>query len=519
MAALSVALAGPDEARAATGHVVYATGREVYLDRGEADGLKAGQVLPLRRNRRRVGTCRILRLSKRRAVCKARSARVGDVFTVRGRRRSPRPGPEGHPPPPVPRRALEALKRQPVERVPFRGGPAATRRILRLDARLSHGIYVTAGAAGWQGDQLDLLVPGAAISRGLRLSARLRVVGWPQVPETVRYRPGEQVWLLVRETALEYQPRREGLAVRLGRLAPSAPGLPVLDGAEVAYLAGRHFEAGAYLGALPDPLRIEPTFDTLAAGAYYRGDLTLGTDALVRHEGRLGLLSAALDRSRLEYEGRITMDLSGTFRAEGLARLGLVGATLVSPGLDAAAASLTWQPVPEIRAHAGWQGHARFAVDPEGRFEVPGQGQDAEASLAWEPSSTFRLAVRGLWQQTSADPRIERYGAGPSVELPQLLGGRLAVGLGYLAAVGEPASHLLTLTTRIVPAQRLSLSAGVDWQATDYGGGLWHEAGLRLLGRWNPVEAVGVEASLLARTGSGRFGMTALLSVGGRFGR
>jgi hypothetical protein len=68
-----------------TGRVRFVTAKRLYLDRGAADGLRAGDKVTFSRDGRAAGGCTIDLVGGHDAVCRGRGASVGDVFAVPSR--------------------------------------------------------------------------------------------------------------------------------------------------------------------------------------------------------------------------------------------------------------------------------------------------------------------------------------------------------------------------------------------------------------------------------------------------
>src|SRR5205823_154710 len=107
------------------GKVTFVANERVYLDKGKADGVVAGETLELSHGRFKL-PCKVEAVTSRFATCSAPNAQVGDRFVVR----APPPAP---PPPTLPAlpskrellSRLSAVHAAAIEQVPFEGeGPA-----------------------------------------------------------------------------------------------------------------------------------------------------------------------------------------------------------------------------------------------------------------------------------------------------------------------------------------------------------------------------------------------------------
>lgn len=440
LAASSVSAATP----AATGEVRFATARRVYLDKGEADGMRAGDKIAFSRNGRPAGSCTIDLLSGHDAACTARGPRVGDLFALPRRAPAPPPTPAPLPAPEpadtVARRAL-AVAAAPQAKVDFVPQPRAA---ITPTATVAGGFAVwgaTPGNPQYVAESLDVAIAGVPIgSTSLRFSTAFSIVRM-QTAMLPRFRPGTTTELYLWNAEVSRREIDAQTVMAVGRIWPwHTPGLPMLDGVQL----GRRSESGAaeggaYAGFIPETLTLAPTFDAWTTGAYgalaqtgARGELF----RLAQEEARVALRHSPTVGWVREAEAQASVEL-GELGFGGGARLRDAPEVDPHAGFERVDLEAWLRPAAGLSARA----QARYlGVPPEQepllRDELPRVlgGYHGFASLSCDPGGAVGFAVNAEAHHES-DGDLDELEAGGDLHLPALFGGTGGLWLG--ATVGE----------------------------------------------------------------------------------
>jgi hypothetical protein len=441
---LVVASSASAASPAATGEVRFATAKRVYLDKGEADGMRAGDKIAFSRNGRPAGSCTIDLLSAHDATCTARGPRIGDLFGL-PRRAPPRPAPPAALPGPEPaetvaRRAL-AVAAAPQSKVEFVPQPRAA---ITPTATVAGGFAVwgtTPGNPQYVAESLDVAIAGVPIgSSSLRFSTAFSIIRM-QTAVLPRFRPGTTTEFYLWNAEVTRRELDAQTVLAVGRIWPwHTPGLPMLDGVQLGRRSeSGAIEGGAYAGFIPETLTLAPTFDAWTTGAYgalsqtgARGDLL----RVAEEEARVAIRHSPTVGWVREAEAQASVEL-GTFGVGGGARLRDAPEVDPHAGLERVDLEAWLRPAAGISARA----QARYlGVPPEQepllRDELPRVlgGYHAFASLFCDPGGALGFALNAEAHH-EADGDLNEVEAGADLHLATLFGGTGGLWLG--ATVGE----------------------------------------------------------------------------------
>lgn len=501
------AKAGPGE-----GLVTYVSARRAYLSRGRSDGLAAGGEVALLRSRHPSATCRLELVAEHHATCLGEGVEAGDVFRVE----TPPPLPPAEQPKAGPRqpqvtaheaeRGRAALAAAPYELVPFHEADGEGSSARRVEASLGHTTWAVPGSATYHQERLDVALRGYEVGGGFRLSAAATALAWTGRPAGARFLPGQPMQLFVRELELSSREPGRAYAVSAGRLWPwYLPGLAVLDGAQVAWRSRGGLEVGAFAGALPDPVSLAPGLSRWAAGAYWAGRHVAedGILRLLRHEGRIGMLSTPDGGQRLEAQVLVQGSFARLLDASADLRASLSSG---HAALDAGRLDVSLHPNDVVRVLAGYRYLGDSLAALEGGFLGSAGSRHATVAAAWDVSPGLTVGLAGGLAEDLHATSSRRF-VGPELSLPHLLGARGGVSFGYLEEFGWTAGRsgyvqsLLQVAERWQLLARLSYSddagppAGRMRDATVYAsanGRLWNWLSLRV----SLLARVGVSAAL-----------------------
>ncbi len=430
---------------AATGQVRFVTARRLYLDKGAADGLRAGDKVTFSREGRGAGGCTIDLVGTHDAVCRGRGASAGDVFAL-----PRRPAPASPPvPAPLPapesdetveRRAAE-LAASPHDKVDF-VPQVRTARVATGNAALGVAVYATRpGAPQYVDETLDVALQHVPLgSSSFRFDTAFSVVRM-QTTSPPRFRPGSVTEFYLWDAEISRREIDSQTVVALGRIWPwHTPGLPILDGAQL----GRRnelgtVEGGVYAGLIPDTLTLAPTFDAWTTGVY---------GALSQPGARDDTIRMAAEEARIGVRHSPT---AGWVReAQGQATIELAGGGVAASGCLRDAPEVDRQPVLELANGEAWVRSASvgariqvryLGVGPEQepllRDELPRVlgGFHGSAGLSWDPARTVGLALNGDAHHEQ-EGNLNEVNAGLDLHFPRLFGQSGGLWLGAAAGQG-----------------------------------------------------------------------------------
>ena len=474
LAAISVAApAKVTAATSTTGRVRFATAKRLYLDRGAADGLRAGDRVSFSRAGR---SCTIDLVGAHDAVCRGRGALVGDVFAVPSRPVvAPAPAPAPLPAPEseetVERRAA-ALAATPPGKVDFVPQARAA-----YSASGSAGIGVAfystrPGSPQYVGETLDVALHHVPLgSSSFRFDTSFSVIRM-QTTSPPRFRPGSGTEFYLWDAEISRREIDSQTVLAVGRIWPwHTPGLPILDGAQL----GRRnemgtVEGGAYAGLIPETLTLAPTFDAWTTGIY---------GALSQPGGRDDAIRMASEEARIGV--RHSPTVGWVREAQGQAAVELAGGGFAVSGRLRDAPEVDRQPVLELvngelwlrSASVGARLQVRYLgvapeLQPLLRDEVPRVlgGFHGSAGLSWDPARTVGVAVNGDAHHQQ-EGNLDEVNAGLDLHLPRLFGDRGGLWLGAAAGQGWMQSRSAYAQV-ILTAPRIRLLGRVGGDVTRF---------------------------------------------------
>ncbi|HYX91411.1 MAG TPA: hypothetical protein VE782_07615 [Myxococcaceae bacterium] len=489
--------------------VEYVTASRAYLDRGAEDGIAAGESLPFARDGRPAGDCRIETLGPHSATCTGAPLKPGDTAPLRPVQvkreevRIPQL-------PAVPSAAeLGALRDRLVGAVvplvkarldaPAPGLVSAPRGSSSVALRHQAWVSAASDRGTWNQERLQLAMAGMPVAAGTRLFLDLSTVSWTQRPATFLSPHRAQTQVFVYEAALTRRDPGDTWVGSAGRVWPwRAAGLGVLDGAQVGWRSGDGtLELGGFGGIVPDALNLAPDLSRPMFGAY--GAYTHASDGAIRwlqQEARVNYASAP---ARLEAE---------LWTRAGLARWADAGIgarfTSSSAGgrlIDTARFDLRTHPGAHIDLFAA----ARYEAAPMEVLPAVGEVPLGHRSVRADAGASFKTAgwlSAGLIGGYSRDLENDavRAWAGPQIQAPALVGGRLGLFAAYEEEIGWVGGRSAWLQGVVRPAERLNLLGRLSWfQSGPEDGPRGAEAGTYLGVRYDVTRAWDVSISMLTR--------------------
>jgi hypothetical protein len=450
LAALSASAPARPTPATATGRVRFVTARRVYLDKGGADGLRAGDKVAFLRKGSAAGGCTIDLVGGHDAVCRGRGAVVGDVFAMPGR-----PAPVApRPPPPLPApesdetlvRRVAQLAAAPHDKVDF--VPEARAAYSGSgSAGIGVAVYATRpGNAQYVGETLDVALHHIPLGNSsLRFDTAFSVIRM-QTTSPPRFRPDSGTEFYLWDAEISRREIDSQTVLALGRIWPwHTPGLPILDGLQL----GRRnetgtVEGGAYAGLIPETLTLAPTFDAWTTGVYAALSQPGARDDAIRmaaEEARIAVRHSPTVGWVREAQGQVTLELAGGGVAAG-------GRLRDAPAVDR-------QPVLELANGEAWLRSASAAarvqlrylgvapeVEPLLRDELPRVlgGFHGSMGLSWDSGRAFGFAINGdAHHEQEGD--LDEVNAGLDLHFPRLFGEIGGLWLGATVGQGWMASR------------------------------------------------------------------------------
>jgi hypothetical protein len=467
----------------ASGTVTYVTQSEAFLNVGAQSGLAVGQKLEVTRKARKIGACDVVTVSDKTAICKGERFDRGDRFSFAVNDAvipKPRPPDEvAKPRPPLPTASELKQKRDvvlaaPLKVVPFEKGEAlatSARASVQLREQVWH---ITSSAGGpFARTSLDA---SAKASLGLGFlptaygAASMRVVGDLLAPADQRFRPGELVELYVWGASVGTS---DGPVIaELGRFYPRmAPGLSLLDGAQVGGRFLGSTEVGVYAGVIPDVVSTLPAADRIAAGAYFGTDAApLDDELLILPRLRVGVMSNpdfTVVRGEVEAQTQLVwiniLTLGGSLRA------GMGGTPQLAPSLDTARADLAFTAIPNVTLSGNYRFLAPLVVDYDLLSKYPvgaaGGAHHGGGSAAFRPFSWISLGATGGAGFDFTAQRARGY-AGPEIGFPELFGSWGGMDVGYLEELGDWPGRSGWLSAHLAPLSVLRFGSRLSYFET-----------------------------------------------------
>jgi hypothetical protein len=460
------------DAAAANGRVVRWTPERVHLNKGSADGLKAGDKINVRRGRRRAGSCVVEHLADHHATCKGAVRESADRFRFNPPKRAK---PAALPKLPAPvddatrARATAAFAAARVPEVRFTADVVRGQRATPIEVGLRHQSW-TSFEAGRDFHKTRVFASLRGVPLGLK-----GWTGWAHVHvdsilgfgDGARFFADRPARLEVYELAARYRDPDVAVTGAVGRLRPfNVIGMTVLDGAQGSWVVGDGaFEVGAYAGVIPELTTLAPRFDRVAGGAYWSAAKT-GRKVNVRHLGRVG--ARALPSSGYALDAEALLDLVvGPLQMSAGAR-GVMGEALESPG--GAALDLAWTNIAYDDRTVALGGSYRYFNRATVNLDLPPLAPTgAHHANVHARYRGWKAAHIGLRSDGHLDDKtgLTTVGVGPEITLPRFLGSG-AVTLGYRESFGNAAGRTYTLGTGFTPTRRLYIRTHTTWFEDNY---------------------------------------------------
>lgn len=528
--ATTAPVAPPPRRGGGTGSVTYVSAGRAYLDRGKDEGLAVGSEVALSRRGHAAGTCRVELVADHHATCQGQGLRPGDQFTVTARAESPAPAPR--PAPALPgelARWRASLESSPQALIEFHGGEAHRRTA--ADVQLGHTSWVTTSAdSTFHQERADVSLRGLPVFGGFRVYLDATALGWTGRPSDFRSLARQQGQLYVREGEVVSRESGGSLALAVGRVWPwYVPGVAVFDGAQVGWRSQEgDLEVGGFGGAIPDPVRLSPSLDRLAAGAYLAGRHMGGEEQtlrLLQYETRVSYMAAPGNSKRLELEGRTRLWLGHTTDVGLWARLG-VGDSQAPAAVDAARMDLDIHPSEQWRFSGGvrYDGGLALDVPPLDGLALGTRALHGDVSATWQPTGGFSAGLTGVAAR-DIEAALGRQLVGPELGFPRLFGARGGLSLGYLEELGWQKGRSGYVQTVLQPGRTVRVLTRLSYFEDSAPAGVTNalptrDAGLYTSAEYSPTRSLSVRGSVLARVGvdaSAPFGLMGNASLIGHF--
>jgi len=450
------------------GEVTTVTASSVFVNRGAADGVKAGQSIAFLRGGKPAGACTVSAVSQHFARCDGGGLRVGDRFSMARATRSVPVGNAAVLPSELElrRRAL-LLEDTEWKLRDFDTASSLGSGSTWVDVALSHTTYF-GGANGPFGVQrLDVFVPDVEIWKGLRVSGDITVLNFSARPGNFTSVYRQTPVLLVRQLEVGFRRADVPFSAALGRTwLRAGTGLLAIDGAQAAWKFGEGFELGAWGGLLPEAARLTITPSQWSVGAFGRVRASSGTGASAT-VFQLSLRGGWSQRDLLG--GRAELGLSSNvwvgsvFDASLGVELGF-GSSQAVAGIDAARLDFGLRPSEKFRVNGGvrYRGQALTSVVELGTVS-PGQ-----RAIHGDLGGMIELTP-GLWAAVQSgvasdfDSGLWQVRVGPELSMPRLLGLPLGLGLGYIEEIGWLRGRHGYAQVQVAPIGWFRLTTRVNW--------------------------------------------------------
>lgn len=452
----------------ALGEVSSATASAVFVNRGEADGVKVGQTLNFTRGGKPTGSCTVSAVAQHFARCDSGGLRVGDKFAM-GRVAAPVPlGPAPLPSDAEMKRRGAMVDDSSWSLRDFDGASSSGSGSTYVDLAFSHTTFTgrTNGPYGVQ--RLDILVPDVEIWKGLRVSADLTGLNFSARPEgfTSTQYPQTPV-LLVRQLELGFRRADVPFSAALGRTwLRSGTGLLAIDGAQVGWRFGEGFELGAWGGLLPEAARLTIQPSQWSAGAFGRIRFSSGTGAnatLMQVGVRAGWSQRDLLGGRFEAGIAANLWAGQTFDANAMVELGY-GASQAVAGIDAARVDFGVRPSERVRVNGAfrYRGLPLTSLAELGTVSPGQRAMHADLGAVYAVTPGLWVAVNGGFAG-DINSQLFQGRVGPELSMPRLFDLPLNFGLGYVEEIGWVRGRNAYAQLQVIPAGWLRFTTRFNW--------------------------------------------------------
>ena len=504
--------------------VVQVTGARAYLDAGAEDGLAAGQVLVLRRGEVEAGRCTVDLVSSNHASCTGGVARPGDLARL-----PPRTGPEARvvtlPPPPsdeeLARRGAQ-VSAAPIPLVESKAVPASTRP---LEApRNGFGEFAFSDVTWWSTDlgtyhtdRVDASLHGAPVGP-FTADVDLRAEYWSSQSAGAVFLPADKTRFLVWQAQLTWAPEANPFSISAGRvLAWNVPGATSMDGAMVTWRRGG-LSGGLLGGLVPQPDTTSPTTTRATAGGFWGWQGKLGSDVMVRQEGRLAVVRSPELGDRLELQAGGSAHAGAWLDLFADARFGFGGTVHAPAGLDGARVEAAVRPVPRLSLSGAFDYGELLYPQTFTPMAWPGRSRHADGNVSWDFGPLRAGVSGGMAHDLVSD--LDRAWAGPELSVPRFFTPRVSLSAGYLEEVGWLDGRSAWLQAVARPWDPVRLIARLSWGYQANLGTEQNDFGLYLSASTELTRNLGLRLSVLTRAGvdasgggSTPLGVNALVSI------
>jgi hypothetical protein len=498
--------------------VEQVTGARAYLDGGTDQGLVVGQSLELRRGDQPFGTCSVEAASPNHATCFGAAAHPGDTARL---------APPATPAvkvvtlPPLPSEAELAQRADLLALVPWalveaKAKPVST---LPLSApRGGFGEFALSDVSWWSSDlgayhtdRVDAALHGAPVGP-FTADVDLRAESWSAQPSGAVFRPADKARLQVWQAQLTWAPEARSYAISAGRvLAWNVPGATSMDGATVSWRRGG-FTGGLLGGLVPQPDTTSPTSTRATAGGFWGWDGKLGSDVMVRQEGRLALVRSPELGDRGELQGGGAVHAGSWLDLFGDLRFGFGGKIHSTAGLDGARLEGAVRPVGRLSISGAFDYSELRMPQPYQPLAWSGRSRHADANVSWD-FGPLRAGVSG-GASRDVDSGIEHAWAGPELAIPRVFTPRVSLSAGFQEELGWMKGRSAWLQAVARPWDPVRFIARVNWGYQDSLALDQNEFGLYLSSSVDLGRHLGLRLSVLARAAADVVGNSNSLPLG-----
>lgn len=408
------------------GVILYVTSKEAFLNVGREDGLPTEGSVKVVRRKKVIGECQLVEVAAERARCKSDRVLTGDNITFQIAdpaaltRAAEEAKAKNKKRDPLPLRselnaARKLVEKAPIERVPFKKGPAGIGISSRAAATLRQEFWSLSTAPGGGVFARTALDMNGRVGFGSFFTqGSARVVGDLLAPPDQRFRPGELVEVYVWGASIGVNDVVTG---ELGRFRPRlVPGATLLDGVQLgARFAG--VELGVYGGAVPDVVSIFPTAARLTGGVYGGADLNPAPGFFVLPRARASVLASGdfvTTRGELEAQTQLLWADIGSAGVSARGGLGANGAV----SLDAVRADVLVSAVEGLSVSADYRYLAPlpFDFDQLGLYSPPAPAALPIVGGAHHSSARVAYAFGG---SSNVEPDVASVSAPPAASTPE----------------------------------------------------------------------------------------------------
>ncbi len=505
--------------------VVEATGTRTYLDAGADDGLAVGQVLVLHRGEAEIGRCTVEAVSSSHATCSGARSRPGDSA------RLPRPPVEEVKVVTLPplvgdeelARRAELVGMAPVVLIESKATPVTTRA---LEApRATWGEFTLSDATWWSSDlgsyhadRVDAAVHGAPVGP-FTADVDLRAEYWSTQPSTAVFLPTDKARFQVWQAQLTWSPEARPFSISAGRvLAWDVPGATSMDGAMVSWRRGG-LAAGLLGGLVPQPETTSPTTTRATAGGFWSWMGKVGTNVLVRQEGRVALVRSPELGNRGELQAGGSVHGGAWLDLFADARFGFGGKIHSPGGLDGARIEGAVRPFPRLSLSGSFDYSELLTPQLYMPMVWPGRTRHADGNLSWD-FGLLRAGVSGGHARDLVNS-LDRTWGGPEITVPRFISSRVSLAGGYQEELGWLNGRSAWLQAVARPWDPVRLVARGSWNYQSNLALDKTEFGLYLSASAEVTRHLGVRLSVMSRAafdllgegGSMPIGFNALASI------